>query len=258
MHIVAAAVVLSAAWASVAADPVRTDPLKVCLVSASAEYRSDQSLALLQERLETGGAAACSRVFGADKGDTLQGLEAIDACDVMVLFARRVTLPPEQLARVKAYFRAGRPVVGIRTASHAFQNYLEFDREVLGGNYTGHYGPGPPVQTTILEKARSHPVLAGVEPFASPYSLYRNTGLAHDVEVLVTGSAAGHTEPVAWTRTFNGGRIFYTSLGGPDDFRNEHFLRLIVNAIWWVTKRPVPTSPAVGPATGGAEKKDKP
>ena len=54
-------------------------------------------------------------------------------------------------------------------------------------------------------------------------SLYKNTGLAADAEVLLTGSIPGHTEPIAWTRVHNGGRVFYTSLGHPEDFKNANF-----------------------------------
>jgi type 1 glutamine amidotransferase len=237
--IAAVSVLLAAGCASGQAKPPpasEAPPLKVCLVSASAEYKSDESLALLQKHLESGGKAACTRVFGADAGDKLPDLEALETCDVMVLFARRVTLPPDQLERVKKYCRAGRPLVGIRTASHAFQNWPEFDQEVLGGHYQMHYGTGPAVQVSLVGKAADHAVLAGVKPFASPYSLYRNTGLAADVTVLLEGTIPDHTEPVAWTRVQNGGRVFYTSLGGPLDFQDPSFIRMVTSAVFWVTK----------------------
>jgi len=218
-------------------------PLKVCLVSASAEYKSDASLAEFQQYLESRCRAACTRVFGADQGDRLDHLEAIDSCDVLLVFARRVTLPDDQLERVKRYCAAGRPLIGVRTASHAFQNWLAFDKEVLGGDYQGHYGAGPPVQVTVVDRARGHPVLEGVGPLASPYSLYKNPAVAGDAEVLLTGAIPGHAEPVAWTRVHQGGRVFYTSLGGPDDFKKETFRRLLVNALFWTSKRPVAWRP---------------
>jgi len=246
------------AWAGEPAPAASQAPLKVCLVSASAEYKSDESLAEFQKFLEAGYNAACTRVFGGDKGTSLPGLEAIDSCDVMVLFTRRVTLPPDQLERVKKYFQAGRPVVGIRTASHAFQNYLELDKEVLGGNYTGHYGAGPVTQASIVERAKEHPILAGVKPFTSPASLYKNTGAAADIELLLNGTIADPkekkevTHPLAWTRMHNGGRVFYTSLGSPADFTNENFRRMIVNAIFWTAKREVEAKP-VTPAAALAK-----
>ena len=144
---------------------------------------------------------------------------------------------------MKRYCAAGRPLTGVRTASHAFQNWLAFDKEVLGGDYQGHYGAGPPVQVTVVDRARGHPVLEGVGPLASPYSLYKNPAVAGDAEVLLTGAIPGHAEPVAWTRVHQGGRVFYTSLGGPDDFKKETFRRLLVNALFWTSKRPVAWRP---------------
>ena len=245
-------VLLLAAWHSLGAEappkPAEGPPLKVCLVSASAEYKSDQSLSDLQKLLESKHHAACTRVFGADQGDKLPNLEALDGCDVVVIFARRVTLPPDEIERVKKYCAAGRPIVGLRTASHAFQNWLEFDKEVLGGNYQDHYGVGPTAEIAIPDKARDHPILAGVKPFTSTSSLYKNTGLASDVDVLMTGTIPGHTEPVAWTRVQHGGRVFYTSLDSPADFQEPNFVRMVVSAIFWTAKRPAlpPSEPDAG------------
>src|SRR5262249_35886298 len=154
----------------------------------------------------------------------------------MVLFTRRLTIDGEQLERVKKYCLAGKPLVGIRTASHAFQTWLDLDKLVLGGNYKNHYPEGPP--TTVALKAKDDPILTGVKPFQTPGSLYKNTGLASDLNVLLTGTIPGHTEPVAWTRSYKGGRVFYTSLGHQADFENDNFVRMIVNAIHWTTQRP--------------------
>jgi type 1 glutamine amidotransferase len=60
---------------------------------------------------------------------------------------------------------------------------------------------------------------------------------ADDATVLLTGTIPAHTHPVAWARTHNGGRVFYTSLGHPEDFKIAGFLRLLVNALAWATKR---------------------
>src|SRR5438309_283108 len=100
-------------------------PLRICLVSASAEYKSDESLIELQKFIEGRFNADCTRVFGTDKGKGIPGLEGINSFDVMVLFTRRIVLPEDQLTAVKKYIAAGKPIVGIRTASHAFENFLQ-------------------------------------------------------------------------------------------------------------------------------------
>ena len=188
-------------------------PLKVCLVSGSLEYDSDASLAKLQQHLEKNLHIKCSRAFIKDKDvSNLPGLENLDSCDVMLLFTRRLEITGEQLEH-QEILPSGKPLVGVRTASHAFQNWLDLDKDVLGGNYKGHYKDGPLTTIEFTDKAKGHPILDGVKPFQSKGSLYKNTGLAKDVEVLLTGLIPDHTEPIAWTRAHKGGRIFYTSLG---------------------------------------------
>ena len=73
----------------------------------------------------------------------------------------------------------------------------------------------------------NHPVLQGVEPFETPTKLYKNPHIADDTKLLLTGTIPDHTEPLAWTRERNGGRVFYTSLGGPEDFEMPVFLQLV-------------------------------
>src|SRR5262249_49939947 len=148
-----------------------------------------------------------------------------------------LTIDGAQLDKIKKYCAAGKPIVGLRTASHGFQKWLDMDRLVFGGNYKNHYPAGPSTKLTIADKAAGHPVLAAVKPFQSPGSLYRNTGIADDATPLLMGSISDHTEPVAWTRLHNGGRVFYTSLGHPKDFEEENFRALVVNALFWTAKR---------------------
>jgi putative membrane-bound dehydrogenase-like protein len=214
----------------------KNPPLKVCLVSGSLEYESDASLAALQEYLEKTYNVQCSRAFRKTDED-LPGLENLETCDVMLLFTRRLKITGEQLDRVKKYCDAGKPVVGIRTASHAFQTWLDLDKEVLGGSYSNHYGKGPEITTQVTDKGKSHPILDGVGALKSAASLYKNPTNAPDTEPLLVGTAGEHSDPVAWTRVRNGGRVFYTSLGDQADFKNDAFVRMIVNALFWTAKR---------------------
>lgn len=211
-------------------------PLRVCLVSGSAEYESDKSLAILQDYFAKHHPyIVCSRAFAVSETD-LPGLENLAKCDVAVLFTRRLKLKGEQLDRIKAYCTSGKPIVGIRTASHGVQSWLEFDNDILGGNYKGHFKEGILTAISVSKDEKSHPVLAGFVPFQSAGSLYKNTGVAKDVHVLLTGSIPDHTEPIAWTREVKGGRVFYTSLGHQKDFLEPSFLRLVSNAVHWTTK----------------------
>ncbi len=194
------------------------------------------------------------------------GLEALDTADLLLVSVRRRTPPADQLARIKAFIKSGKPVAGIRTASHAFSlrnnqpppaghaAWPEFDAEVLGGHYVGHHdGPmagGPKTLVSIVREKQQHPILAhlSAEEVAVGSSLYKTSPLAPSATALVMGRVEGiePAEPAAWTnKNFAGGRVFYTSLGHIDDFRLPAFRRLLLNGIFWAIDKPVPEPMAV-------------
>jgi len=214
-------------------------PLRLCLISGSEEYRSDDSLSWLADYLELNYGVKSHKVFA--KGLTeLPGLEALETSDCMVLFTRRLEITGEPLERIKRYIESGHPIVGIRTASHAFQNWLELDKLVFGGDYHNHYGKDLHPYIEVAETGKNHPIVQGFEAYTSSGSLYRNPNLAPDTTVLLKGTIPGHVEPVAWVRLYKGARVFYTSLGHPDDFRQRSFVRMLVRAIFWVCGRGLP------------------
>ena len=202
------------------------------MLSGSFEYDSEGSLAIFKERLREVGGVECSTVVFESEDDD-RSLAPIDDADVLLVFTRRMNTAGRELERFRAYCAAGRPVVGVRTASHAFQNWLGFDAEVLGGSYDMHYGAGPLVRVDEAPGAAGHPILNDVTGLVSHGSLYRNTPIAADATLLLTGTTDEATEPVAWTRMNAGGRVFYTSLGHQDDFRDDRFLRLLTNGVLW-------------------------
>jgi type 1 glutamine amidotransferase len=148
---------------------------------------------------------------------------------------------------------SGKPVIGIRTASHAFSPragtplpegtaaWTTFDPDVLGGHYTGHHGESPAVAATLAEGAKEHPLLVGVDltQLAGHGTLYEVSPLASSAKPLLIGAIPDHpAEPIAWTNTSKyGGRVFYTSLGHTADFQQESFNRLLVNALQWATRQ---------------------
>jgi type 1 glutamine amidotransferase len=173
-----------------------------------------------------------------EKAQTIPGLKRIHEADLLVIMIRRMVLPEEQLNEFKKYLAAGKPLVGLRTASHSFENWRQFDAEVLGGNYQGHHGNTLKTTVSIIPEVRQHVILRGFEGFVSDGSLYRNTPLREGAAPLLLGEVAGKpAEPVAWTHEYKGGRVFYTSLGHPNDFKVESFVTLVRNGIEWTLNR---------------------
>jgi putative membrane-bound dehydrogenase-like protein len=217
-------------------DPKPGAKLKVALVSGSFEYKSDDSLAALKKHLEANYPVECVMISAkAEKDLAFPGLEQLDRCDAAIFFTRRLQIEGDSLERVKKFVKSGKPIVGVRTASHGFQNWLEMDKEVFGGDYKGHFGAGTS-EVKPTEKGADHPILKGVAPFKTNGSLYKNPNVAGDATVLLRGSSGKESEPVAWARETDGRRVFYTSLGHPDDFKDENFLRLLTNGLAWATK----------------------
>ncbi len=216
--------------------------LKLALVSGADEYKSNEVMPVLQKRLEENYPVECVRIFFTEKDTDFSKLEKLTECDAAVFFTRRLKIGDDQVKAVKAYCDSGKPVIGIRTASHGFQTWLEMDTLVYGGNYKNHYKAGDKWELKLTPDGEKHPILKGVKPWASEASLYRNTGAAKDITVLMTGGGKDGTEPVTWVRAREVGekkvkqRIFYTSLGHQQDFEEENFLKLLVNGISWATQ----------------------
>ena len=189
----------------------------------------------------------------------------VDEADLVVLSVRRRFPPVAQIDSLQRYIRSGKPLVAIRTSCVPFAEssglrrpgpghavWQRFDQEVLGCNYQGYDPESRKTGCSVrmVPEAADHPILKGIEPagFHSRSWLYRMRPLAEAVQPLLIGrwSEAAPPEPVAWTHTYHGGRIFYTSLGHPDDFQVPQFNRLLRNAIYWALDRPHPVAESSG------------
>jgi nicotinamidase-related amidase/type 1 glutamine amidotransferase len=220
----------------------------LAIVVAEDEYQTERSLPEFAAG-QLGQDFRVSFVFGSDKQrNEIPGLEVLDEADLLLLSVRRRVLPRESMDIVRRCVAAGKPVLGIRTASHAFAlrnepppegyaDWPELDAAVLGGNYQGHHGNQLESTISVAEGQAQHPIVAGIvtEPFVQGGSLYRNRPLAKGATELLTGKAEGFpAEPVAWTfQRADGGRSFYTSLGHIKDFENPTFVRMLHAAILW-------------------------
>jgi nicotinamidase-related amidase/type 1 glutamine amidotransferase len=184
---------------------------------------------------------------------SFSGLAALPEADALFVSIKRSALPRDQMALIKHHLAAGKPIVGIRTASHAFGakpaddqhiGWDSFDRDIFGGWYQGHYGKGNGPLVRPLPGAAAHPILAGMPTneirFVS--HLYKCRELAPTTMTVWQGRLAGQevTEPVAWVNTNAQRRAFYTALGSPEDFTEPAFRRLLRNAVLWALSRPVP------------------
>jgi len=108
----------------------------IVLISGDEEYRSEEALPQLAKILSKHHGFKCTVLFAqnpdkpgivnANYVKNIPGLEALDFADMMVLFTRFRALPDEQMQHIDDFLKAGKPVLGIRTATHAF-NFTESD-----------------------------------------------------------------------------------------------------------------------------------
>ncbi len=237
----------------------------VAFITAESEYRANQRLPEFAGELLLKADVNCEFALGKPvmKGEgrhNIENLQILSDADLAVFFIRRRALEPEQMDLIRDYVSSGKPVLGIRTASHAFDarknvpregggivladgsisdmlaQWPEFDKDVLGGNYQGHFGHlKEGTKVSIVPGMEGHPLLIGfpLEGYISPNWLYRNRPLrGENIQVLLTGTIPGELpEPVLWINRSESNLVIYTSLGHWDDWEEEGFRNMMHNSV---------------------------
>jgi type 1 glutamine amidotransferase len=248
----------------------------IVLVSGDEEYRSEEALPQLGKILAKQHGFKCTVLFAIDPktGDinpnvsNIPGLEALKSADLMIIATRYRRLPDEQMQHIVDYFEAGKPIIGMRTATHAFQGikgqfakYNDsskekayeggFGRQVLGERWISHHGShGSQSTRGILNKDEAkHPILTGLKDgdIWGPTDVYGANPLK-PATILVYGQVLTGRKPtneplpdkkndpmmpIAWTRDYKGGRIFTTTMGASQDLAAAGTRRMLVNAAYW-------------------------
>lgn len=245
-----------------------TRPL-VAFITADNEYYSNVTLPRFGHDLLLAKGVNCEFAAGKPVAEgedvhNIENLQIMNDADLAVFFVRRRALPSEQMDLIRNYVDQGKPVLGIRTASHAFDakkdvprsgggpvaaktqvsemlaQWPEFDEDVFGGNYQGHYGNiKEGIVFSVVPGMENHPVLKGLSgttftgPVAPSESLYKNTPLrSGNAQVLLTGSIPNEpAEPVLWVNRTNKGKVIYTSMGHWEHWKMDEFQKLMINAV---------------------------
>ena len=241
----------------------------VAFITAEGEYHANQTLPAFAHELMLHEGMNCEFAIGKPAMDgpgrhNLENLQILEDASLAVFFVRRVALEPQKMDMIRNYIKSGRPVLGIRTASHSFDakgnvpregggitqssenvsgflaQWPEFDEEILGGNYQGHYGHlKEKTQIGIVPGMEKHPILKGMDPngFGSESWLYQNRPLRSSVaQVLLTGTIPNEpTEPVLWiNHTKYNNTVLYTSLGHYDDWKIPSFQQILINSVHYL------------------------
>ena len=254
---------------------------RVVLISGDEEYRSEQALPQLGKILAKHHGFTCTVLFAIDPAtgeidpnnqSNIPGLEALAEADLMIIATRFRDLPDAQMKHIDAYVRAGKPILGMRTATHAFKikdgrTYAKyscrsktwdggFGRQILGETWVAHHGAHGKESTrgVIAPGAKDHPIARGCDDIWGPTDVYKVTlPLGGDSKPIVLGQVLSGMKPtdkpvagaknapmmpVAWTRTYKGeagnaARVFTTTMGAATDLPSEGVRRMLVNAAYW-------------------------
>jgi hypothetical protein len=219
----------------------------IVLVSGDEEYRSEQGLPQLAKILARHHGFRCTVLFAIDpdgtinpnRNDNIPGLEALDSADLMIIATRFRNLPDEQMKHVVTFLEAGKPVIGLRTATHAFAlksktyaNYAwdskakdwegGFGRRVLGETWISHHGNHGHESTRglIAPGADKLPILRGIHDgdIWGPTDVYGvRLPLPGDCKPLILGQVLTGMKPtdppvegkkndpmmpIAWVKTY--------------------------------------------------------
>lgn len=217
----------------------------IVLVSGDEEYRSEEALPQLGKILAKHHGFKCTVLFAIDPktgeinpnvNNNIPGLEALKTADLMIIATRFRRLPEEQMQHIADYIDTGKPIIGMRTATHAFngmkgkfakynwdnrdKDYKQgFGRQILGETWISHHGNHGSQSTRgiFAKDAEKHPILKGIKDgdIWGPTDVYGATPLAPS-EILVYGQVLVGMKstdkpvegkkndpmmPVGWTRT---------------------------------------------------------
>jgi hypothetical protein len=220
----------------------------IVLVSGDEEYRSEEALPQLAKILAKHHGFKCTVLFAIDPKDgtihpnmsNIPGLEALKTADLMIVFLRFRDLPDEQMKHIVDYVESGKPIIGLRTATHAFnikegKTYARysfnsrdwdggFGRQILGETWIDHHGAHGRESTRglIAKDAENDPIVRGIKDgdIWGPTDVYTVrlplpegcrpiimgevlTGMGK-ADAPVKGKKNDPMMPVAWTRLLKG------------------------------------------------------
>ncbi len=260
----------------------------IVFLTGDEEYRSEEGLPQMAKILAQRHGFKCTVLFAINPASgvidpnyqkNLPGAEALDSADVIVMLLRFRQWPDAQMKHFVDAYLAGKPIIALRTSTHAFSYdagspspYAKFSwngtawpggfgKQVLGETWVAHHGAHKKEATrgVIEPAAKDDPILRGVTDVFCTTDVY-TANPPGDVNILlrgevlsgmnpndppVTGTKNNPMQPIAWTRLYRNeagktNRIFCTTMGAATDLQNESLRRLLVNAIYWGANLRVP------------------
>lgn len=166
----------------------------IVLLAGDEEYRSEEALPALGKILSQRHGFKCTVLFSIDpqtgmidpnNQGNIPGTEALNDADLVIMSWRFRKPTDEQMKPIDAYFKSGKPVIGLRTSTHAFnfggdsqwKHYSNgyggdkkewrdgFGRLVFGEKWISHHGRHKSESTKgfLMKDQKDHPILRGIK-----------------------------------------------------------------------------------------------
>ncbi|AKP50532.1 ThuA domain-containing protein [Cyclobacterium amurskyense] len=219
----------------------------VVLISGDDEYRSEEGLPMLAKILSKHHGFNTTVLFAINPENNqvvpnyktnIPGMEHLEEADLVIILLRFRELPDEQMKYFDAYLKSGKPLIALRTSTHAFAYSKDnkspyakyhwqskvpgwekgFGKKILGETWVAHHGHHAVEGTRALldgiQVSAKNPLLNGVADIWAASDVYTVTSLGEDAEVLIHGaSTAGMNAeapinwkkslmPVVWTKSY--------------------------------------------------------
>lgn len=254
----------------------------IVFLSGDEEYRSEEGLPMLAKLLAVRHGFKCTVLFAINPTNgtmdpniqnNIPGMAALDSADLCVMLLRFRELPDEQMKHFVDYLDRGKPIIALRTSTHAFaysrnkqSPYARFGwqdkqwpggfgQQVLGETWINHHGNHGKESTRgiINDEFKSHPILRGVTDIWGPSDVYGVVHLPTNAPVLVHGQVLSGMNPsdaplegpknspmmpLVWLQNYSGSngktnQIVTTTMGAATDLESPGLRRLVVNACYW-------------------------
>jgi hypothetical protein len=192
----------------------------VVFLAGDEEYRSEEGLPMLAKILSQRHGFKCTVLFSVDpdgtinpkNGRSLSNPSALDTADAVVMLLRFRAWPDEDMARFDRLVKAGKPIIALRTSTHAFNGFPKgspwetwsydhgggFGKRVLGETWLTHWGRHKFEATrgAIEPSQRDHPLLRGITSLFGDTDVYEAYPPA-DATILVRGVVLNGMTPDA-------------------------------------------------------------
>ncbi len=195
----------------------------IVFLAGDEEYRSEEGLPMMAKILSVRHGFKCTVLFSLnpETGEidpnnqkNIPGMETLKTADLVIMLWRFRALPDDQMKYFVDYYESGKPIIALRTSTHAF-NYPKdsdskykkysfnssewkggFGKQVLGETWVAHHGAHKREATRgIIEaSAKDHPVLKGVTDIFGDSDVYTATP-PPDANILVRGQVLVGMKP---------------------------------------------------------------